>query len=68
MLESGEHGARRARQAETALWADLGDGLIEALRRRPAIAEQIPAIEAQVRDGRMTPMAGARRLLGLFIG
>ena len=68
MLESGEYGARRARQAETALWADLGDGLIEALRRRPAIAEQIPAIEAQVRDGRMTPMAGARRLLGLFIG
>ena len=67
MLASGEHGARRARQAETALWADLGDGLIEALRRRAAIAEQIPTIEAQVRDGRMTPMAGARRLLNLFM-
>jgi LAO/AO transport system kinase len=68
MLASGEHAARRARQAETALWADLGDGLIETLRKRPAIAEQIPAIETQVRDGRMTPMAGARRLLKLFIG
>jgi LAO/AO transport system kinase len=67
MAASGEHAARRARQAETALWADLGDGLIEALRRRPAIAAQIPGIEAAVREGRMTSMAGARRLLQLFM-
>lgn len=67
MRDSGEHAARRSRQAETALWADLGDGLIEALRRRPAIAAAIPGIESDVRDGRMTPMAGARRLLQLFM-
>jgi hypothetical protein len=38
------------------------------LKRRPAIAAQIPEIEVQVRDGAMTPMAGARRLLNLFLG
>ena len=68
MTAAGEFSARRAHQAESALWADLGDGLIAALRRRPAIAEQIPRIEAQVRDGTTTPMAGARRLLNLFMG
>ena len=35
---AGEKQARRAAQAQAALWADLGDGLIGALKRRPAIA------------------------------
>ena len=65
---AGEKQARRAAQAQAALWADLGDGLIAALKRRPAIAEHIPEIEARVRDGAMTPMAGARQLLELFLG
>jgi LAO/AO transport system kinase len=68
LSESGEKQGRRAAQALAALWADLGDGLIAALKRRAAIAERIPAIEAQVRDGAMTPMAGARHLLALFLG
>jgi LAO/AO transport system kinase len=65
---AGEKQARRAVQAQAALWADLGDGLLDALKRRPAIAAEIPRIEAEVRDGAMTPMAGARRLLQLFLG
>ena len=68
LTEAGEKQARRAAQARAALWADLGDGLIAALKRRTAIAERIPAIEARVRDGAMTPMAGARQLLALFLG
>jgi LAO/AO transport system kinase len=68
LSESGEKRGRREAQAQAALWADLGDGLIGALKRRAAIAEQIPVIEAQVRDGAMTPMAGARQLLTLFLG
>ncbi len=68
MTEAGAKAARRAAQAEQALWADLGDGLIAALRRKPAIAQAIPEIESAVRDGRMTAMAGARRLLALFLG
>jgi LAO/AO transport system kinase len=65
---AGEKQSRRAAQAKAALWDDLGDRLLQALKRRPAIAAQIPAVEAQVRDGTMTPMAGARRLLHLFLG
>lgn len=65
---AGEKPARRALQAQAALWTDLGDGLIASLRRRPDIAGEIPAIESAVRAGTMTPMAGARRLLGLFLG
>jgi GTPase len=65
---AGEKLARRAAQAKAALWDDLGDGLLQALKRRPVIAAQIPEVEAQVRDGTMTPMAGARRLLHLFLG
>jgi LAO/AO transport system kinase len=65
---AGEKRARRATQAQAALWADLGERLIESLRRRPDIAHEIPAIESGVRAGTMTPMAGARRLLELFSG
>lgn len=65
---AGAKQARRAAQAEAALWSDLGDGLIAALQRRPAIARRIPEIEALVRGGAMTPMAGARALLTLFLG
>jgi LAO/AO transport system kinase len=68
LAEAGEKQARRAAQAQAALWTNLGDGLIAALKRRPAITARIPEIEAQVRDGAMTPMAGARRLLELFLG
>jgi len=68
LTESGEKAARRAAQAQAALWADLGGGLIASLRRRPDIARDIPGIEAAVRAGTMTPMAGARRLLALFMG
>ncbi len=66
--QAGEKQARRAAQAKAALWDDLGDGLLQALKRRPAIAAQIPEVEAQVHAGTMTPMAGARRLLHLFLG
>ncbi|MDB5363368.1 MAG: ATPase/protein kinase [Rhodospirillales bacterium] len=68
MEASGEKAHRRAAQAQAALWTDLGDGMIAALRRRPAIADRIPEIEAAVAAGTMTSTAGARRLLGLFLG
>jgi LAO/AO transport system kinase len=65
---AGEKAKRRAEQAQAALWHDLGDGMIEALKRRPRIAERIPQIEAAVKAGTMTSMAGARQLLALFLG
>ncbi|MGB8840923.1 MAG: methylmalonyl Co-A mutase-associated GTPase MeaB, partial [Aliidongia sp.] len=68
LTDSGERQMRRAAQAQAALWTDLGDGLIAALKHRPEIATRIPAIECEVRAGSMTPMAGARHLLALFLG
>jgi len=65
--ETGEKRERRAEQAQAALWADLGDGLLQALRRRPEISRHIPEIEADVRSGALMPMTGARRLLELFL-
>ena len=65
---TGEKAARRGEQAQAALWADLGDRLLAALKRRPEIARRLPQIEADVRSGTLMPMTGARLLLELFSG
>ena len=66
MTASGEKQMRRGEQAQAALWADLGDRLLQALRHKPEIAKRIPGIEADVRSGALMPMTGARLLLELF--
>jgi LAO/AO transport system kinase len=66
LTASGEKTIRRGEQAQAALWADLGDRLLQALRRKPEIAQRIPGIEADVRSGALMPMTGARLLLELF--
>jgi len=66
LTTSGEKQARRGEQAQSALWADLGDRLLQALRHKPEIAKRIPEIEADVRSGALMPMTGARLLLELF--
>jgi GTPase len=66
LTASGEKQARRGEQAQAALWADLGDRLLQALRHKPEIAKRIPGIEADVRSGTLMPMTGARLLLELF--
>jgi LAO/AO transport system kinase len=66
LTNSGEKAARRGEQAQAALWADLGDRLLEALKRRPEISRRLPEIEADVRSGALMPMTGARLLLELF--
>jgi LAO/AO transport system kinase len=67
MAQTGARERRRSAQTEAALWADLGDGLTNALRRHPAVMREAPGIEAAIRAGTLTPMAGARRLLALFM-
>ena len=66
LTASGEKQERRGEQAQAALWADLGDRLLQALRHKPEIARRIPGIEADVRSGALMPMTGARLLLELF--
>ena len=66
MRASGAHDARRHEQAQATLWSDLADQLITAIQRHPAVLAELAMIENAVRDGRMTPMAGTRRLIHLF--
>jgi LAO/AO transport system kinase len=65
---TGAWSRRRADQARAALWAEIGDGLLEEFRAAPAVAGRITAIEAEVIAGRRAPAAAARLLLAEFIG
>jgi len=68
LLEAvGERTARRAAQAQAALWSDFGDALLEIMKRRPDVAQTIPQIEQEVRAGQLTPAAGVRRLLTVML-
>jgi LAO/AO transport system kinase len=68
MRAAGERDARRHEQAHAALWSDLSDQMVTALRRHPAVLAELATIESRVSAGTMTPMAGSRRLIQLFSG
>jgi LAO/AO transport system kinase len=59
---------RRAHQARARLWTEVGDGLMEALKSDRAAAKLIPALEAKLDSGALTPGAAARALLAAFRG
>ena len=59
---------RRAEQARAALWAEIGDGLIEQFRAAPAVAARLADAEREVTAGSRTPAAAARLLLAAFLG
>lgn len=65
---SGAWTRRRTEQARAALWAEIGDGLLERFRAAPAVAARLADVEREVTDGRRTPAAGARLLLAAFLG
>lgn len=58
--------AKRAGQAKAWFWRELQEGLVEAFRRAPAVAEALPGLEAEVAAGRMTAARAAETLLALF--
>ncbi len=66
--ESGERDRRRAYQARAALWAEIGDGLIEALKADATIARRLAEVEARVTAGKLTPNAAARVVLKGVLG
>jgi LAO/AO transport system kinase len=65
---TGAWARRRAEQARTALWSEIGEGLIEHFRAAPDIAARLAAFEAEVTEGTCTPTAAARILLATFFG
>jgi LAO/AO transport system kinase len=65
---SGAWKRRRAEQARAALWAEIGDSLIERFRAAPAVAARLADVEREVTAGIRTPAAAARLLLAAFLG
>jgi LAO/AO transport system kinase len=68
MRAAGERDARRHEQATAALWSDLSDQMVSALKKHPRVLAELATIERAVRAGTMTPMAGSRLLIRLFSG
>jgi LAO/AO transport system kinase len=65
----GATGRIAARRTQGNLrWLDdlISTGLAELFRAQPAIAERLPALRHEVREGTVTPLAASRELLGLF--
>ena len=62
-------GRLEQRRTQGALqWMDdlISMGLAEMFRAQPAVAERLPALRREVRDGIVTPLAASRELLHLF--
>jgi LAO/AO transport system kinase len=49
-------------------WMDdlISMGLAEMFQAQPAVAERLPALRREVREGRITPLAASQELLRLF--
>jgi LAO/AO transport system kinase len=60
--------AHRTAQARAWLWREVGDTLIDALRADGNVQHDLAAVEHAVAEGKLSPGAGARRLIGAFLG
>jgi LAO/AO transport system kinase len=65
---TGAWSQRRAKQARSALWSEIGESLIDRFRGTPAVARLLVALEQEVMAGTQTPSAAARELLAAFLG
>jgi LAO/AO transport system kinase len=64
---SGAWQRRRAEQARSALFTEIGEGLLAQFRTAPQVAARFADIEREVKDGSRTPADGARELLKDFL-
>ncbi len=67
LRESGQLQKRRRAQQINWMWSMIEDGLLAALHAHPEVASLGPRLEQDVREGRATPTAAARRILGTFL-
>jgi LAO/AO transport system kinase len=63
---SGRIAERRSRGDLQWMEDLISMGLAESFQSQVAVAERLPALRQDVRDGRATPLAASRELLGLF--
>jgi len=68
MTASGAFAARRAEQARAWLWSEATENLLAGLRSHPGVGKRVEEIEKAVAAGKLSPTAGARRLLEAFEG
>jgi len=64
--QHGELLEKRKRQQVSWMWTMLEDQLRTALMRHPAVAQMIPELEAEVRDGKLPATLAAQRILQRF--
>ncbi len=64
---SGEIAARRAAQAQSWLWSEVGASLLATLRDHPEVKKMLPVLEKDVAEGRMAVARAAQRLLAAFL-
>ncbi len=66
MAANNGHERRRRRQLLGWMWAMVDEGLQNAVREHPKVAESLSSIEADVLGGRTTPSLAAERILSVF--
>ena len=65
---NGRLAARRQQQALAWMWERIDAGLKQAFRQSPPVRTILPALEEQVRDGRIAASTAARTLLAAHAG
>ena len=66
--DSGEIAVRRKVQAQSWLWSEVAESLLEILRAHRDVKQLLPALERDVVEGRIVVAQAARRLLAAFLG
>ncbi|WP_426573337.1 methylmalonyl Co-A mutase-associated GTPase MeaB [Aquihabitans sp. McL0605] len=64
LAATGQLATLRAGQAKAWLWDEIRSGLLEQFRARPATQAALPALEAAVVAGDVSPTVAAQQLLG----
>lgn len=63
----GELEAQRREQAASWMWSELDDSLKSRFKEHDAVSRRLPALEAEVKSGKIDPTDAAEQLLALFL-
>jgi LAO/AO transport system kinase len=66
--KTGAWSRRRAEQARSALWSEIGDTLLDRFRASPSVAVRLADFEREVMAGTRSPSVVARTMLAAFLG
>ncbi len=66
LTDNGEIASARASQAQSWLWTETANNLMDKLRNDPSIQQKITELEQAVTEGRTSPRVAARKLVEDF--